>query len=98
MEESIGTALKGFTDASPVLGGVIILLLAAIVWQSRFYGGIIKEMKEDYKSEREAHDKTRAEQREDYRNMAHVTKSVEGLQDSVKEMQTTIREVLRKNA
>jgi hypothetical protein len=98
IEDSIGTALKGFTDASPVLGGVVIFLLLAIVWQSRFYGAIITELKDDLSTERADHQKTRAAQIEDIRNLGHVATSVDGLRNSISEMHTTIRDVLVRKA
>lgn len=94
IEDSIGTALKGFTDASPVLGGVVILLLLAIVWQNRFYGGIIGELKGELAAERADHQKTRAAQIEDIRNLGHVANSVDGLRNSISDMHNTIRDVV----
>lgn len=98
IEEGIGTALKGFTDASPVLGGVIILLLGALIWQNRFYGGIIREIKDELTAERADHQKTRAAQIEDIRNLGHVANSVDGLRNSISDMHTTIRDVLVRKA
>jgi hypothetical protein len=98
IEDSIGTALKGFTDASPVLGGVIVFLLLAMVWQNRFYGGIITELKSELVTERADHQKTRAAQIEDIRNLGHVATSVDGLRNSISEMHTTIRDVLVRKA
>jgi len=97
IEDSIGTAIKGFTDASPVLGGIIVFLLLALVWQNRFFGGIIRELKGELTTERADHQKTRAAQIEDIRNLGHVATSVDGLRNSISEMHTTIRnELVRK--
>lgn len=98
IEDSIGTAIKGFTDASPVLGGVIVFLLLAIVWQNRFYGGIISELKGELTTERSAHQRTRDAQIEDIRSLGHVANSVEGLRNSISDMHTTIRDVLVRKA
>lgn len=98
IEDGIGNAIKGFTDADPVLGGVIVFLLLALIWQNRFFGGIIRELKEELTTERAEHQKTRAAQIEDIRNLGHVATSVDGLRHSVSEMHTTIRDVLVRKA
>lgn len=81
VEDSIGTAIKGFTDADPVLGGVIIMLMIANVVTWRFLTGIIRELKADLLSERAEHQKTRTAQIEDLRNLGQVAKSVDALRD-----------------
>lgn len=98
IEDSIGDAIKGFTDADPVLGGVIVFLLLAIIWQNRFFGGIIKELKAELSTERSDHQKTRASQIEDIRNLGHVATSVDSMRSSISEMHTTIRDVLVRKA
>lgn len=94
----IEDAIKGFSDANPVLGSVIIFLLLALIWQNRFFGGIIKELKEELTIERADHQRTRTAQIEDIRNLGHVANSVDGLRNSVSEMHTTIRDVLVRKA
>lgn len=89
-------AVKGFTDADPVLGGVIVLLIGALIWQNRFYSGIIGELKSDLTSERSEHQKTRAAQIEDIRNLGHVAISVDGMRNAISDMHTTIRDLVRK--
>lgn len=93
-DDAISTAIKGFTDADPVLGGVIILLIAALIWQNRFYGGIVRELKGELTAERSEHQKTRAAQIEDIRNLGHVANSVDGMRNAISDMHTTIRDVL----
>jgi hypothetical protein len=83
MEDSVTTAIKGFTDADPVLGGVIILLLAALVWQNRFFIGIVRELKADLIAERADHQKTRTAQIEDLRNHGRLAESVDALRDTL---------------
>jgi hypothetical protein len=90
----IEDAIKGFTDANGVLGGVIALLIAALIWQNRFYGGIITELKSDLTAERAEHQKTRAAQIEDIRNLGHVAISVDNMRNAISEMHTTVRDVL----
>lgn len=80
---AIQTAIKGFTDADPVLGGVIILLIAALVWQNRFMLGIIRELKADLVTERADHQKTRTAQIEDLRNHGRLAESVDALRDTL---------------
>jgi hypothetical protein len=91
-------AVRGFTDADPVLGGVIVLLIGALIWQNRFYSGIINELKSDLTSERTEHQKTRAAQIEDIRNLGHVAISVDGMRNAISDMHTTIRDVLVRKA
>jgi hypothetical protein len=81
IEDSIGTAINNFTNADPVLGGVIILLLGSNAVTARFLLGIIRELKADLVSEREDHQKTRTAQIEDLRNLGQVAKSVDALRD-----------------
>jgi hypothetical protein len=81
IEDSIGTAIKGFTDADPILGGVIILLLISNAVTARFLLGIIRELKADLGAERTDHQKTRSAQIEDLRNLGQVAKSVDALRD-----------------
>lgn len=83
VEDNITTAIKGFTDADPVLGGVIILLLGALIWQNRFFLGIINELKADLVSERADHQKTRLSQVDDLRNHARLAESVDALRDTL---------------
>lgn len=83
VEDNINTAIKGFTDADPVLGGVIILLLCALVWQNRFMLGIIRELKADLVTERADHQKTRTAQIEDLRNHGRLAESVDALRDTL---------------
>lgn len=98
VEDSIGTAIKGFTDASPVLGGVIILLLISQAVTFRFLNGIVKELKAEISAERAAHQKTRDAQIEDIRNLGHVAGSVDALRSSIGEMHSTVRDVLVRKA
>lgn len=98
VEDSIGTALKGFTDANPVMGGVIVFLLLALIWQNRFFGGIIRELKDELTLERAEHQKTRTSQIEDIRNLGHVANSVDGMRNAISDMHTTIRDVLVRKA
>lgn len=81
LEDSIGTAIKGFTDADPVLGGVIIVLLISNAVTFRFLTGIIRELKADLVTERADHQKTRSAQIEDLRNLGQVAKSVDSLRE-----------------
>lgn len=90
----IEDAIKGFSDANAVLGSVITFLVLALIWQNRFFGGIIRELKEELAVERMDHQKTRAAQIDDIRNLGHVANSVDGLRSSISEMHTTIRDVL----
>lgn len=81
--EGLSTAVKGFTDADPVLGGVIILLLIANGVTARFLLGIIKDLKADLVTERAEHQKTRTSQIEDLRNMGRMVTSLDALRDSL---------------
>lgn len=81
--EPLNQAIKGFTDASPVLGGVIILLLIALGATAKFLLGIIKELKADLVAERADHQKTRSSQLEDLRNMGRVVESLDALRDTL---------------
>lgn len=83
VEDSIGTAIKGLTDADPVLGAVIILLLIAFAVMWRFLNSIIRELKADLAAERADHKETKKAQIEDIRNMAHVAGSVDALRDAI---------------
>lgn len=83
IEDNLNTAIKGFTDSDPVLGGVIVLLLAALVWQNRFMLGIIRELKADLVTERADHQKTRNAQIEDLRNHGRLAESVDALRDTL---------------
>lgn len=94
----IEDAIKGFSDANAVLGSVITFLVLALIWQNRFFGGIIRELKDELAVERSDHQKTRAAQIEDIRNLGHVANSVDGLRNSVSEMHNTIRDVLVRKA
>jgi 3-hydroxymyristoyl/3-hydroxydecanoyl-(acyl carrier protein) dehydratase len=98
VEDSVGTAIKGFTDADPVLGGVIILLMLAQIATYRFLNSIIRELKADLIAERAAHQITREAQIEDIRTLGHVAHSVDGLRNSMAEMHGTIRDVLVRKA
>lgn len=98
VEDSIGTALKGFTDASPVLGGVIIFLLILQGATFKFLNGIIKELKAELVAERADHKATKAAQIEDIRNLGHVAGSVDALRASIGEMHSTVRDVLVRKA
>jgi len=81
IEDSIGTAINSFTNANPVLGGVIILLLASNAVTAKFLLGIIRELKADLVAERGDHQKTRTAQIDDLRNLGQVAKSVDALRD-----------------
>lgn len=94
----IEDAIKGFSDANAVLGSVITFLVLALIWQNRFFGGIIRELKDELAVERSDHQKTRAAQIDDIRNLGHVANSVDGLRNSISEMHTTIRDVLVRKA
>lgn len=83
MEETVTTAVKGFTDADPVLGGVIVLLMAAQIVTARFLTGIIRELKADLVAERTEHQKTRTAQIEDLRNHGRLAESVDALRDAL---------------
>lgn len=83
IDETVNTALKAFSDQSPVLGGVIILLLAANVVTARFLTSIIRELKADLVTERIDHAKTRAAQIDDLRNHGRLAESVDALRDTL---------------
>jgi hypothetical protein len=83
MEETVSVALRAFSDQSPVLGGVIIMLLAANVVTARFLTSIIRELKAELVSERADHQKTRMSQIEDLRNHGRLAESVDALRDTL---------------
>lgn len=81
--ESLQTAIKGFTDASPVLGGVIILLLISNAVTARFLLSIIKDLKADLVKERDDHQTTRNSQIADLRTMGRIVESMDALRDTL---------------
>lgn len=81
--ESLNTAIKGFTDADPVLGGVIILLLIANGVTAKFLLGIIRDLKADLVAERAEHQATRSSQIADLRNMGRMVESLDALRDTL---------------
>lgn len=83
MDETVNTAIKAFSDQNPVLGGVIILLLAANVVTARFLIGIIRELKADLVAERTEHQKTRMSQIDDLRINGRLAESVDALRDTL---------------
>jgi hypothetical protein len=83
MDETVNTAIRAFSDQNPVLGGVIILLLAANVVTARFLIGIIRELKADLVTERAEHQKTRMSQIDDLRNHGRLAESVDALRDTL---------------
>lgn len=85
LDESVTTAVKGFTDANPVLGGVIVLCLVGWGLTYRVMNGLRLEERQGRLKAEADRDRTIAEQREDYRDMRNVTKAVEDLQAVVRE-------------
>lgn len=83
IEDNIGTAIKSFTDADPILGSVIILLLISNVVTARFLLAIVRELKADLSAERTAHQKTRDAQMDDLRNHGRLAESINALRDLV---------------
>lgn len=83
IDETVNTALKAFSDQSPVLGGVIILLLAANIVTARFLIGIIRELKAELVTERADHQKTRMSQIDDLRVNGRLAESVDALRDTL---------------
>lgn len=83
IDETVSTALKAFSDQSPVLGGVIILMLAANIVTARFLTGIIRELKADLVTERADHQKTRLSQIDDLRSYGRMAESIDALRDTL---------------
>jgi len=83
IDETVNTAIKAFSDQNPVLAGVIILLLAALVWQNRFFLAIVRELKAELVTERADHQKTRMSQIDDLRVNGRLAESVDALRDTL---------------
>lgn len=99
IEDQINTAVEGFTSRDPVMGAVIIVLMVSNFLVFKIMNDFRKEAEARAAKEKVEHDETRAQQREEYRNMAHVTKTLEGLTEKVGELQraqqTIVQEVIR---
>lgn len=99
IEDQLNTAVEGFTGRDPVMGAVIILLILSNIIIYKIMNDFRKEAEARALKEKIEHDETRAQQREEYKNMAHVTKTLEGLTEKVGELQraqqTIVQEVIR---
>jgi len=68
------------------VGAMLIIVLIAFYFTVRTLRGDIKELQAQWKQEREDHQKTRDARFEDLQSIAHLTKSIESLNDKLVEI------------
>lgn len=81
IEDAITNAFKNLNNT--LLGSLLIILMIAYYFTVRFLRQDLKEVQEELRREREAHQKTRDEQLTDLRNLAHVAKAVDEMRTAL---------------
>jgi len=85
MEEAIGTAAKSLTGTT--LGAVIFLLMVGYYVTFKVLVKIfredIKDLQTQLEKERDAHEKTRQEQKQDLRSLGNVVIAVDRMRDAL---------------
>lgn len=93
LEQGLETAVNGFSGRDPVLGAVIILLLIANALVFKIMNDFRKEAVERALRAEDKLDRHLAEQRDDFRNMGEVTKTIEGMAVKMSDMQRATQEM-----
>lgn len=81
LEDAIGAAAKSLT--STTLGAVLFLALVGWYFTARALRQDIREVQDELKRERDAHQKTREEQITDLRNLGNVAIAVDRMRDAL---------------
>lgn len=85
LEEAFKGAAQNLN--SSVLGSVLILVIVAFAITVKLLRQDIKDLQEEVKLERQAHQETRESQLEDIRNLNNVATSLNGLQTAITRME-----------
>lgn len=83
LEDAIANAAKSLS--STLLGSLLLLLIVAYILTIRVLRQDIREIQDELRRERDAHQKTREEQITDLRNLGNVTEAVNKMRDAIVE-------------
>lgn len=81
LEDAIGAAAKSLT--STTLGALLFLLIVGYYFTVKMLRQDIKDIQAELKKEREDHDKTRQEQKQDLRSLGNVVIAVDRMKDAL---------------